>query len=193
MDKWVNEKIESELKVIGKQFPSFSLTSLDNILVNNDSLVGKVGVINFMYIGCPPCMTEISYLNGLQNDYKDKDVKLICFAPHTPKMLSLFTGIEKDNSQLTIAFEQLKKMFRVPKIEYPIIPACIIGREARIEGENIRLGPDCTYITDHFFVNSYPQTFIVDKKGVVRKVIYGFSNDGNIIEYKKSIDELLEE
>jgi peroxiredoxin len=57
--------------------PAFSVTSLDGKKFELATLRGKVVVLNFWFTGCPPCMEEIPKLNGLVDEFKNKDVIFI--------------------------------------------------------------------------------------------------------------------
>ncbi len=55
---------------IGKDFPMFDFDNGERKL-NNDSLKGKVVLINFWFEGCHPCMMEMRSLNNLFQSLKD--------------------------------------------------------------------------------------------------------------------------
>ncbi len=63
----------------GDTFNYFSFRDTDNKKYKKEDLVGKVLVINFWFINCPPCRQEIPDLNKLVEDYKDND-KIIFIA-----------------------------------------------------------------------------------------------------------------
>ena len=48
----------------GHPYPEFKVTN-ENKAVDNQSIKGKVVLINFWFEGCHPCMTEMDALNGL--------------------------------------------------------------------------------------------------------------------------------
>lgn len=54
-----------------KPLPSFSLKTLDGKVINNESLKGKVVMINFWSITCGPCIVEMPELNELKAAHKD--------------------------------------------------------------------------------------------------------------------------
>jgi peroxiredoxin len=54
---------------IGHPYQEFTITS-ENRAVDNQSLKGKVVLINFWFEGCHPCMTEMEALNELFNKMK---------------------------------------------------------------------------------------------------------------------------
>jgi thiol-disulfide isomerase/thioredoxin len=73
---------ESPYFTTGKQFPSFSSTDINNDKINIKGLKGKILVINFWFIDCPPCRKEIPELNALVNNYSaDSNIVFIAIAP----------------------------------------------------------------------------------------------------------------
>lgn len=57
----------------GDTFNYFSFRDTENRKFKKEDLVGKVLVINFWFINCPPCRKEIPDLNQLVEDYKNND------------------------------------------------------------------------------------------------------------------------
>ena len=86
----------------GKPLPGFSFIYNGKVL-NNDSLRGKVVMINFWFEGCHPCMAEMDALNELFEKLKsNKDFKLV--------------SISTDNEE---TINRVKQKFA---IKYEIIP-----------------------------------------------------------------------
>lgn len=91
--------------MIGKAAPSFNTQSMSGVVLNSDSLRNKVVVINFWFVGCPPCLKEIPALNQLVKDYKDQEIVFIGFATDKEERLNRF--LEKTSFQYTIVPESL--------------------------------------------------------------------------------------
>ncbi len=53
-------------------------------------LKGKIVVMNFWFIACPPCIKEIPELNGLVDKYGTEDVVFLAFATDTEERLGKF-------------------------------------------------------------------------------------------------------
>lgn len=73
----------SETKVFrtGKRFAPFAEKDLEGNLFKSKELEGKVVVINFWFINCPPCRMEIPELNEMVAQYTDnKDVVFLAIA-----------------------------------------------------------------------------------------------------------------
>ena len=61
-------------------FKPFNFRDFENKKFKAEDLVGKVIVLNFWFINCPPCRQEIPDLNELVITYKDKEVIFIALA-----------------------------------------------------------------------------------------------------------------
>jgi thiol-disulfide isomerase/thioredoxin len=69
---------ESEQFHVGDVFKGFNEKAIDGMKFNLKKDLGKVYVINFWFIGCPPCREEIPDLNDIVEQYKNnKDVIFI--------------------------------------------------------------------------------------------------------------------
>jgi peroxiredoxin len=67
------------MEATGKPFPSF-VAENEQGKINNDSLKGKVVLINFWFEGCHPCVAEFGALNELAEKLKgNKDFAFISF------------------------------------------------------------------------------------------------------------------
>ncbi|MBK7880543.1 MAG: TlpA family protein disulfide reductase [Saprospiraceae bacterium] len=51
--------------LIGARVPDFEVELIDGSKYSSENLKGKVSVINFWFIDCPPCVAEINGLNSL--------------------------------------------------------------------------------------------------------------------------------
>ncbi|WP_299685198.1 TlpA disulfide reductase family protein [uncultured Dokdonia sp.] len=59
-------------RFINKPLPDFKLQNLKNHLKTNTDYTGKVTLLNLWFTSCPPCITEIPYLNYLKDTYQDQ-------------------------------------------------------------------------------------------------------------------------
>jgi thiol-disulfide isomerase/thioredoxin len=64
---------ESPYFVTGQPFGEFKTTDINRNKLNLQDMKGKVLVINFWFINCPPCRKEIPELNKLVEKYKDRN------------------------------------------------------------------------------------------------------------------------
>jgi len=66
-------------QIVGKPFSTFTAIN-EQGRINNDSLKGKVVLINFWFEGCHPCLAEFGALNELAEKLKgNKDFEFISF------------------------------------------------------------------------------------------------------------------
>ncbi len=65
----------------GARFTHFRTTDINGNKINTKALSGKILVINFWFINCPPCRNEIPGLNRLSEQYKgDSSVVFLAIA-----------------------------------------------------------------------------------------------------------------
>jgi len=72
---------ESNFFITGRRLDPFREKDMDRVKLSIDELKGKVIVLNFWFVGCPPCRAEIPELNKVVENYKDNpDVVFIAIA-----------------------------------------------------------------------------------------------------------------
>jgi thiol-disulfide isomerase/thioredoxin len=64
---------ESAYFKTGSTISNAKLVTLDRKKYNLKELAGKVVVLNFWFINCPPCRMEIPHLNKMKETYKDRE------------------------------------------------------------------------------------------------------------------------
>ncbi|HEY41223.1 MAG TPA: TlpA family protein disulfide reductase [Dehalococcoidia bacterium] len=62
---------------VGYPAPDFTLTDLDGNTVRLRDLRGNVVFLNFWATWCPPCRAEMPAMEGLYQEYKNRDVVII--------------------------------------------------------------------------------------------------------------------
>jgi len=62
---------------VGCPAPDFILTGLDGNTVSLSDFRGKVVLLNFWAIGCPPCRFEMPAMEEVYQEYRDEDVVII--------------------------------------------------------------------------------------------------------------------
>lgn len=175
--------------LIGELTPDFSGISLTGTIWDNEKLKEKVVLLNFWFIGCPPCMKEIEYFNNLHKDYQNSDFVMLSIAPQVKEDLILFNDTTQQSVPAT-----LRDYFKAETINYEVIPAC----DSKKHDDPNKVGVECEKITKDFYVDGYPTTFLIDKTGIIRYVMSGFVNTDTggqaiVDDFKKVIDELLRE
>ncbi len=57
--------------------PDFELTDVDGDTFKLSDFEGDVVILDFMFINCPPCVTEMGHLEDVSDNYNSNDVKII--------------------------------------------------------------------------------------------------------------------
>lgn len=65
--------------LIGARVPDFEVELIDGSKYSNENLKGKVSVINFWFIDCPPCVAEINGLNSLVELFGKDKINYVAF------------------------------------------------------------------------------------------------------------------
>lgn len=76
--------------IVGCKAPEFDVRTILGEALKLSSLKGKVVVLNFWFIECAPCITELPALNRLVDEYKNEDVVFIAFGRDDPKSIAGF-------------------------------------------------------------------------------------------------------
>lgn len=83
MDQQKNE-------LIGTKGIDFNLKDIKGKTHKLSELKGKVVVLNFWFVECKPCITEMPELNDLIKEFKDQDVEFISIALNAEKEIKKF-------------------------------------------------------------------------------------------------------
>ncbi|BAO54882.1 disulfide oxidoreductase related to ResA [Nonlabens marinus S1-08] len=84
----------------GQYAKPFSVTDMDGNVYTNESLKGKVVVLNFWFIGCAPCIEEMPVLNQLVDKYKGKDVVFLAITYNKKSELEEFLNKKQFDYQI---------------------------------------------------------------------------------------------
>lgn len=74
-------------KWINRPLPPFSLKDLSGKQISNESLRGKIAVLNFWSTTCVPCIQEMPHLSELKSKYGSKNVIFIALASENMKKI----------------------------------------------------------------------------------------------------------
>lgn len=173
-------------KIIGTKLPSFNGVTLNGLKIDSGYFKNKVSLITFFYIGCPPCLYEI---NGLKKLKKQKDFQVLYVVSNTAWEMKQF------NSDKANRYSNVRTNYQAGKIDYEILPQC---EEAKSNQPKPLIEPDCNRISQQLMVSVYPTNLLIDKKGIIRQVWYGFGMDSvnasaKIANWQKEIDKLLKQ
>ena len=82
------EYLESQQCMLGQQTFNFVGKTYEGDIVSSAELKGKVLVLNFWFMACPPCMAELGGLNAIVDQYQDANVEFISFTLDEKKDLA---------------------------------------------------------------------------------------------------------
>lgn len=75
----------------GKIFHFVDMTDINGKKIKANSLSGKIVVMNFWFLGCPPCRYELPQLSKIAEDYKgNKDIVFIAISTDSVGALNNF-------------------------------------------------------------------------------------------------------
>lgn len=171
--------------------------TLDGKTIDEHYYKAHVTVVSFMYAGCVPCMNEISVLNQLYDEYKNNDkVQLLCVARQFRQQM-----VEFQEGGYPI-MGKIRRGMHVDSMKYAIQPACL-DAPSKMElvesdtGKHYTINSECDVIKDVYGVTSFPTTFFVDRKGVIREIHSGGPGKQNDLDFhdkvKAEIEKLLAE
>jgi len=122
---------------IGKDITPFSVTDLNGKKFSTDELKGKTIVINFWFIGCPPCRNEIPELNKLVDKYSGKDVVFVAFAMDDASKLKTFLGTTEYKYNIIPASDEVIKAYNVSVFPTNIV----VDKGSKISFYKVGFGP----------------------------------------------------
>ncbi len=77
----MEEKIEylksNHTLLNGVQLPPFSIADTSGLIISNESFKGKMTLLNFWFIGCPPCIEEMPSLDKIHEIFKEENFEII--------------------------------------------------------------------------------------------------------------------
>jgi len=89
-DLKLNQKANEKILDVGYMMPNFKAKDINGQLVDLNELKGKVIVLNFWFIKCPPCREEIPELNRLKSDFSNDSIEFISIATDSDNSIKEF-------------------------------------------------------------------------------------------------------
>ena len=179
--------------MLNHPMPVLSNKTLDGKVIDQNYFKGHITIVSFMFIGCAPCMNEISTLNKIKEEYRDDTcLQILCIARQMKEQMLHFNS--DDQSLLS----SIRRALGAGLINYTIQPACNdttskMGTDSN--DSHMTLQSECSTIEDVYGVNLFPTIFYVDKQGIIRNIQSGGpgrSNDSLFYQdIKKEVDLLL--
>ena len=167
---------------VGRPFPAFSGTTLQNRAVDNSMFKDHVTLVSLWRIGCTWCMLEIPVYNALGDSIRDPRFQIFSMAPHT--MDELVSFYSDDTTQVPALVRQA---IGAPPPAYDALPMCSTKREK----DPYTLSLQCDALEDLLGVDGYPVTFIVGPDGVIQHRHVGMYVDP--VTYKPNMRSFLHE
>lgn len=113
----------------GMPAPVISIKTLDGQTVSTGDLRGKVLVLNFWFIGCPPCMSEIPLLNELAGKFKaNENIAFVAMTDDTEHLVKKF--LSQKSFDYRIAADARAGMSKFVFSGYP--KNIVIGKDGKI-------------------------------------------------------------
>ncbi len=106
---------------VGKKLPNFSLNDLNGKAYTNESINGKLTVINLWSITCHPCIDEMPLLSKLVDKYADRNVVFLAPAPETLDKINRILAHQKFTYTVLPQAQDLFKSFNLPGYPYHIL------------------------------------------------------------------------
>lgn len=147
---------------IGRDFPDFSLKTIDGETINFADFKGQIVVVNFWGSWCGPCIPELSMLEKIHSEYSDAPVKVIAIHDMFRR------GIFKDY------LSTIRKIAEQANISFPML---YDTQEANIAGR-----------IDMWHT---PTTLIIDKKGKIQYEEMGYDETTFLSQVKAIIEKLI--
>jgi peroxiredoxin len=119
--------------------PDFELTDADGNKVRLSQFRGKTVVLNFWTTTCQPCLEEMPSLADLAKVVKSAKRDDIA-------VLTVSTDATKE-----IALSTLQTLLHEPKLPFPVL-----------------LDPELSVVHDKYGTQLFPETWIIDPRGVIR-------------------------
>ena len=151
-----------------QEFPSFTGLDLDGNSVNSDIFSeNSVTVVNFWFSSCSPCIGELSELDSLDQELKEKGGAVIGINTDT---------LNGNNSMI----EEAKKILMQQKASY---------RNLYFDSNS---GDALDFANS---ITSFPTTYLVDRGGYIigDPVVGSIDDESTMKMLKKRIDKIIED
>lgn len=110
------DSVTLEEKMEGKIAPDFTLQSLQGKKISLSSYRGKIVILDFWATWCPPCRQELKIIQKLYDEYKDKDVIILCInSGENREKVENF--IDENNYTFTVLLDNDGKVSEMYKVK----------------------------------------------------------------------------
>lgn len=150
----MSNQFASPEELIGHAPPNFAVTDLLGQYFNYTDLRGKVIVIKFWFIQCPPCIKEMPELNQLVQQYKNQEVVFLGFSLDSKYEIQQFLKRKRFDYQLIPDAKAIAHSYNV--LGYPT--HLIINKNGEVEtvftGVNNHIQSKMSAIIDRLLTNN---------------------------------------
>lgn len=112
----------------GEPIANFDLQDMDGSQMQLTDFQGKVVLINFWFINCPPCRMEMPDLNELKAEYAGKDVEFIAITFDEKTKVAEFLGKTEFDFQIFPDARQAIEMYSI--MGFPT--SVILNKEGKV-------------------------------------------------------------
>lgn len=114
----------------GTMLPEFETTTMEGVKVSNRSLEGRVSIINFWFIACPPCVAEIPGLNAIVEKYGADQINYIAIGRDSEENIRDFLNENPWKFQIMADSEYL--MNEIFKIRWGYPTTLVVNQKGEI-------------------------------------------------------------
>lgn len=129
--------VESSSFVTGTEPESFTARTIAGKKVDLGRLKGKVVVLNFWFVNCPPCRQEIPELNQLTREFANKEVVFLGIALDDQSQLEEFIKSIPFDYQLIASGSSITSQYGIRA--YPT--HAVLGKDGKVVFQTKGLGP----------------------------------------------------
>jgi peroxiredoxin len=123
-----NGSAAAQHAIEGEIAPDFTVTTMKGDTITLSKLRGKIVVLNFWFINCPPCREEMAGLNDLVAMYGDSGVVFIAPATDRKGALTKFLAKSRFDYQIIPSARGLTSLYQLEGFPTHVI----IGRDGKI-------------------------------------------------------------
>jgi thiol-disulfide isomerase/thioredoxin len=146
----------NQLEMIGKPAPAIEGTDLDGKRVSLGGLKGNVVLVEFWASWCLPSATEIDWLDGIYDKYRDRGFRIL--------------GINVDGCSASgVPLETL-----TPHIKHFLL-------DHNVRWPNLMCGAGASDYAKHYGVSEIPATFLIGRDGAIVHLDLGRKNLAEVI------------